>query len=209
MSDSLECSDNMTDYIESLQTLAEHFARLKGIGKKSAMRMAFAVLELSEDNARDFADAIIDARTKIHKCPICGNLTDKDVCYICSDLSRDTSVICVVEDVKALMSIEKVREYKGAYHVLHGAISPINGITPDKLTIKELVQRVGENNVSEVIVATNPTQDGEVTAMYISKYLKPLGVKVTRLAYGIPVGSDLEYADEVTLGRALEGRRDV
>ncbi len=198
-----------TDYIESLQVLAEHFGRLKGVGKKSAMRMAFAVLELDEEGARSFADAIIDAKTSIHRCPICGNLTDKDVCYICSDLSRDTSVICVVEDVKALMSIEKVREYKGVYHVLHGALSPINGVTPDKLTFGELVTRVGENDVKEVIVATNPTQDGEVTAMYISKYLKPMGVKVTRLAYGIPVGSDLEYADEFTLGRALEGRRDV
>ncbi len=199
----------MTDYIESLQVLAEYFGRLKGVGKKSAMRMAFAVLELDEEQARSFADAIIDAKTSIHRCPVCGNLTDKDVCYICSDLSRDTSVICVVEDVKALMSIEKVREYKGVYHVLHGAISPINGVTPDKLTLGELLVRVGENDVREVIVATNPTQDGEVTAMYISKYLKPMGVKVTRLAYGIPVGSDLEYADEITLGRALEGRRDV
>jgi recombination protein RecR len=173
------------------------------------MRMAFSVLELSEEDATAFAEAIINAKQSIHKCPVCGNLTDKDVCYVCSDLSRDTSVICVVEDVKALMSIEKVREYKGVYHVLHGAISPVNGISPDKITIKELITRVGEGDVKEVIVATNPTQDGEVTAMYISKYLKPLGVKVTRLAYGIPVGSDLEYADEVTLGRAIEGRRDV
>jgi recombination protein RecR len=199
----------MTDYIEALQVLAEKFARLQGVGRKSAMRMAFSVLELSEEDATAFAEAIINAKQSIHKCPVCGNLTDKDVCYVCSDLSRDTSVICVVEDVKALMSIEKVREYKGVYHVLHGAISPVNGISPDKITIKELITRVGEGDVKEVIVATNPTQDGEVTAMYISKYLKPLGVKVTRLAYGIPVGSDLEYADEVTLGRAIEGRRDV
>ena len=199
----------MTDYIEALQVLAEKFARLQGVGRKSAMRMAFSVLELSEEDATAFAEAIINAKQSIQKCPVCGNLTDKDVCYVCSDLSRDTSVICVVEDVKALMSIEKVREYKGVYHVLHGAISPVNGISPDKITIKELITRVGEGEVTEVIVATNPTQDGEVTAMYISKYLKPLGVKVTRLAYGIPVGSDLEYADEVTLGRAIEGRRDV
>lgn len=199
----------MTDYIESLQVLAEQFGRLQGVGRKSAMRMAFSVIELDDEAARAFADAIIDAKTKIHKCPVCGNLTDKDVCYVCSDLARDTGVICVVEDVKALMSIEKVREYKGVYHVLHGAISPVNGITPDKIGIKELIERVGQNEVREVIVATNPTQDGEVTAMYISKYLKPLGVKVTRLAYGIPVGSDLEYADEITLGRAIEGRRDV
>ncbi len=199
----------MSDYIESLQVLAEQFAKLQGVGRKSAMRMAFSVIELDEDAAQGFADAIVNAKQKIHRCPICGNLTDKDECYVCSDLSRDTSVICVVEDVKALMSIEKVRGYKGVYHVLHGAISPVNGITPDKIHIKELIERVGENDVAEVIVATNPTQDGEVTAMYISKYLKPLGVKVTRLAYGIPVGSDLEYADEITLGRALEGRRDV
>ncbi len=199
----------MTDYIESLQVLAEQFSKLQGVGRKSAMRMAFSVLELDEESARAFADAVIDAKTKIHKCPVCGNLTDKDVCYVCSDLSRDTGVICVVQDVKALMSIEKVREYKGVYHVLHGAISPVNGITPDKIGIKELVERAGEGDVKEIIIATNPTQDGEVTAMYISKYLKPLGVKVTRLAYGIPVGSDLEYADEITLGRAIEGRRDV
>ena len=199
----------MTDYIESLQVLAEQFSRLQGIGRKSAMRMAFSVIELDDESAKAFADAILEAKTKIHRCPVCGNLTDKDVCYICSDLSRDTGIICVVEDVKALMSIEKVREYKGVYHVLHGAISPVNGITPDKIGIKELIERVGQNDIREVIVATNPTQDGEVTAMYISKYLKPLGVKVTRLAYGIPVGADLEYADEITLGRAIEGRRDV
>ena len=199
----------MTDYIESLQRLAEQFAKLQGVGRKSAMRMAFSVIELDNEAANEFAHAILDAKEKIHECPVCGNLTDKDVCYVCSDLSRDTGIICVVEDVKALMSIEKVREYKGVYHVLHGAISPVNGITPEKIHVKELLERVGQNDVREVIIATNPTQDGEVTAMYISKYLKPLGVKVTRLAYGIPVGSDLEYADEVTLGRAIEGRRDV
>ncbi|MBE6576612.1 MAG: recombination protein RecR [Ruminococcaceae bacterium] len=199
----------MTDYIESLQRLSEQFSKLQGVGRKSAMRMAFSLIEFDDESAQEFAQAIIDAKRMIHRCPLCGNLTDKDECYVCSDLSRDTSIICVVEDVKALMSIEKVREYKGVYHVLHGAISPVNGITPDKIRIKELIERVGSGDVNEVIVATNPTQDGEVTAMYISKYLKPLGVKVTRLAYGIPVGSDLEYADEITLGRAIEGRRDV
>ena len=199
----------MTDYIESLQILAEQFSKLQGVGRKSAMRMAFSVIELEEDSAMEFANAIIQAKQKIHQCPVCGNLTDKDECYVCSDLSRDTGVICVVEDVKALMSIEKVREYRGVYHVLHGAISPVNGVTPDKIRVRELIERVGQNDVKEVIIATNPTQDGEVTAMYISKYLKPWGVKVTRLAYGIPVGSDLEYADEITLGRAIEGRRDV
>ena len=199
----------MADYIEPLQVLAEQFARLQGVGKKSAFRMAFSVLEMDMSDAVAFASAIIDAKEKIHMCPICGNLTDEDVCYICDDETRDKSVICVVEDVKAVMSIEKVREYRGLYHVLHGVISPINGITPDKIRFKELIERVGKVDVKEVIIATNPTPDGEVTAMYISKYLKPLGIKVTRLAYGIPVGADLEYADEVTLGRALEGRRDV
>ncbi len=199
----------MADYIETLQRLAEQFGRLQGVGRKSAMRMAFSVLELDNEAVREFSEALIEAKEKIHECPVCGNLTDRDICSVCSDLSRDRSIICVVEDVKAVVSIEKVREFKGVYHVLHGAISPVNGITPDKIRFKELIQRVGEGEVKEVIVATNPTPDGEVTAMYISKYLKPLGVKVTRLAYGVPVGSDLEYADEVTLGRAIEGRRDV
>ena len=199
----------MADYIESLQKLAEQFGRLQGVGRKSAMRMAFSVVEMDVSDAADFAAAIMEAKEKIHACPICGNLTDEDVCTVCDDDSRDRRIVCVVEDVKAVMSIEKVREYKGVYHVLGGVISPVNGITPDKIRFRELIERVGNDDVEEVIIATNPTPDGEVTAMYISKYLKPLGVKVTRLAYGIPVGSDLEYADEVTLGRAIEGRRDV
>ena len=199
----------MMESIESLQRLAEQFGKLPGVGRKSAMRMAFALLQLDELDVADFASAMLDAKQKIHECPICGNLTDEEICYVCDDETRDRGLICVVEDVKAVMSIEKVREYRGVYHVLHGVISPINGITPDKIRLKELITRVGEDDVREVIVATNPTPDGEVTAMYISKYLKPLGVKVTRLAYGIPVGSDLEYADVVTLGRAIEGRRDV
>jgi len=199
----------MAEYIESLQILAENFGRLQGVGRKSAMRMAFSVVEMDVSDAIAFASAIVDAKEKIHRCPVCGNLTDRDLCYICDDDTRDKSVICVVEDVKAVMSIEKVREFKGVYHVLRGVISPVNGITPDKIGINELVERVGKDGVKEVIIATNPTPDGEVTAMYISRYLKPMGVKVTRLAYGIPVGSDLEYADEITLGRAIEGRRDV
>lgn len=199
----------MADYIESLQKLAEQFGRLQGVGRKSAMRMAFSVIEMDESDAAEFASSILEAKQKIHECPICGNLTDGELCYVCDDEMRDRSVICVVEDVKAVMSIEKVREFKGVYHVLHGVISPVNGITPDKIRFRELIERAGQEDVQEVIIATNPTPDGEVTAMYISKYLKPLGVKVTRLAYGIPVGSDLEYADEVTLGRAIEGRRDV
>ena len=199
----------MADYIESLQKLAEQFGRLQGVGRKSAMRMAFSVIEMDVSDAADFAASIMEAKEKIHACPICGNLTDEELCSVCDDESRDRKVICVVEDVKAVMSIEKVREYKGVYHVLGGVISPVNGITPDKIRFRELIERVGKDDVEEVIIATNPTPDGEVTAMYISKYLKPLGVKATRLAYGIPVGSDLEYADEVTLGRAIEGRRDV
>ena len=199
----------MVEHIESLQHLAEQFGRLQGIGRKTAMRMAFSVLRLAPEEAEEFANAILEAKQSIHECPICGNLTDKEICSVCDDDTRDKRLICVVEDVKAVMSIEKVREFKGVYHVLGGVISPINGITPDKIRFAELIARVGEEDVREVIVATNPTPDGEVTAMYISKYLKPLGVKVTRLAYGIPVGSDLEYADEVTLGRAIEGRRDV
>ena len=199
----------MAEYIESLQRLAEQFGRLEGVGKKSAMRMAFSVLEMQDEDAEAFAEAVLDAKRKIHLCPICQNLTDKDICNVCADENRDHALVCVVTDAKTVIAMEKVREFKGVYHVLHGLISPMNGITPDHLKIKELLSRVGEGEIDEVIVATNPTQDGEVTAMYISKYLKPIGVKVTRLAYGIPVGSDLEYADEVTLGRAIAGRRDV
>ena len=199
----------MADYIESLELLSEHFARLQGVGRKSAMRMAFSVIELDDEAAESFAKAILDAKAKIHECPVCGNLTDKVECSVCSDITRDRTTICVVEDVKTVISLEKVREYRGVYHVLHGAISPVNGITPDKIRFRELIERVGNDDIKEVIIATNPTPDGEVTAMYISKYLKPLGVKVTRLAYGIPVGADLEYADEVTLGRAIDGRRDI
>ena len=199
----------MASYIESLQQLAEQFGRLQGVGRKSAMRMAFSVLDMNEEEAEIFAQAIIDAKRKIHLCPICQNLTDREVCNVCEDLQRDRSVICVVEDAKAVLSMEKVREYRGVYHVLHGVISPVNGITPDQIKLKELLTRLEDGEVQEVIVATNPTVEGEATAMYISRLLKPLGIKVTRLAYGIPVGGDLEYADEVTLYRALEGRRDV
>ena len=199
----------MADYIESLQNLAEKFGRLPGVGRKSAMRMAFAVLELSEEEAAEFANSITEAKQRIHLCPVCQNLTDRDLCPVCADLSRDRSVICVVEDARDGMSIEKVREYRGMYHVLHGVISPVNGITPDKIKLKELLERIGtDDEVKEIIVATNPTVEGEATAMYIARLVKPLGIKVTRLAYGMPVGGDLEYADEVTLYRALEGRRD-
>ena len=199
----------MAEYIESLRNLAEKFGRLEGVGKKTAMRMAFSILELDVEEAEDFARAILDAKEKIHLCPICQNLTDREVCPICADEERDRSVICVVTDARTVLAMEKVREYRGTYHVLHGLISPMNGITPEQLKIKELLARVGTGEVGEVIVATNPTVEGEATAMYLSRLLQPFGVRVTRLAYGVPVGADLEYADEVTLYRALEGRRDV
>lgn len=199
----------MAEYIESLQNLAEQFGRLNGVGRKSALRMAFSVLDQTEAEAEAFAAAILDAKRKIHLCPTCQNLTDRALCPICDDPARDRSVICVVTDVRAVMAMERVREYRGVYHVLHGLISPMNGITPDKLKIKELLARVGEGGVSEIIVATDPNVEGEATAMYLSRLLKPLGVKVTRLAYGVPVGGDLEYADAVTLFRALQGRREV
>ena len=199
----------MAEYIESLSNLAEKFGRLEGVGKKTAMRMAFSVLELDIEEAEDFARAILDAKEKIHLCPICQNLTDREICPICADEERDRSVICVVTDARTVLAMEKVREYRGTYHVLHGLISPMNGITPEQLKIKELLARVATGEVGEVIVATNPTVEGEATAMYLSRLLQPFGVRVTRLAYGVPVGADLEYADEVTLYRALEGRRDV
>lgn len=199
----------MAEYIQSLQLLAEKFGRLEGVGRKTAMRMAFSVLELPEEDARAFAQAIIDAKEKIHLCPICQNLTDREVCNICADETRDSSLVCVVTDPRTVIAMEKVREFRGVYHVLHGLISPMNGVTPEQLKIKELLARISEGNVDEVIVATNPTVEGEATAMYLSKLLRPLGVCVTRLAYGVPVGADLEYADEITLFRALEGRREV
>jgi recombination protein RecR len=198
----------MAEYIESLQRLAEEFGRLQGVGRKNAMKMAFSVLEMSEEDAKSFANAIVEAKEKVHLCPICQNITDRDICPICADVQRDRTTVCVVSDPRVVMSMEKVREFKGLYHVLHGVISPMNGITPEKLKIKELLSRLGEGDIEEVIVATNPTVEGEATAMYLSRLLKPMGIRVTRLAYGVPMGSDLEYADEITLFRALEGRRD-
>ena len=199
----------MAEYIESLQKLAEQFGRLQGIGKKNAMKMAFSVLDMTDDEAADFARAIIEAKETIHLCPICQNITDRDICPICADESRDRKTVCIVSDSRVVMSMEKVREYKGLYHVLHGVISPMNGTTPDKLKIKELLSRIDGGEIKEVIIATNPTVEGEATAMYLSRLLKNFDIKVTRLAYGVPLGSDLEYADEVTLYRALEGRRDI
>ena len=199
----------MAEYIESLQNLAEQFGRLSGVGRKSALRMAFSVLDMTDEEAVEFARAIVDAKEKIHLCPVCMNLTDREVCCVCADEPRDRSTICVVSDVKTVIAMEKVREFRGTYHVLHGVLSPLNGITPDKLRLKELLERVKDGTVKEVIVATNADVEGETTAIYIARLLRPLGVKVTRLAYGISVGTDLEYADEITLYRALQGRRDV
>ncbi len=199
----------MAEYIESLQNLAEQFGRMDGVGRKSAYRMAFSVLDMTDEEAAALAQAILEAKARIHLCPICQNLTDRDVCAVCDDGTRDRSVICVVADAKTVIAMEKVREYRGLYHVLHGVISPLNGMTPDHLKIKELLERVKTGEVQEVIVATNADVEGETTAMYIARLLRPLGIKVTRLAYGISVGTDIEYADEVTLFRAMQGRRDV
>ena len=199
----------MAEYIESLQHLSEQFAKLGGVGRKSAMRMAFSVLDMTPEDADAFAKAIVDAKAKIHLCPICQNLTDREVCAVCDDLTRDKSVICVVAEPRDVVSIERSREYNGAYHVLHGVLSPMNHVGPDDIRIKELVARVGEGEVQEIIMATNPDTEGETTALYLTRLLKPFNVKVTRLAYGVPVGGHLEFSDEVTLTRALEGRREI
>lgn len=192
-----------------LTRLVEQFASLPGIGRKTAQRLAFYILTLTKEQAKEFSDAIMDAHDKIKYCTICKNYTDKDLCDICDDDSRDKSIICVVEDAKDVAAFERTREYKGVYHVLGGLISPMDGIGPDRIFIKELLSRIANDDVKEVIMATNPTVEGEATAMYISRLLKPFGVLVSRLAYGIPVGSDLEYADEVTLYKALENRSEI
>ncbi len=189
-----------------LQNLIDQFERMQGIGHKTAQRMAFYVLGLSDKEANDFAKTITDAHTKIRQCKICCDLADDELCPICKSNTRDKSVICVVEDPRDVAAIERTHEYNGTYHVLHGAISPMDNIGPDQIRIKELLARLNDGTVEEVIMATNPTVEGEATAMYISRLLKPMGITVSRLAYGVPVGADLEYADEVTLGRALEGR---
>lgn len=195
--------------IVPLTELINQFARLPGIGKKTAQRLAYSILEQPPERAKQFAEALVNARQKIHFCSVCQSLTDLDICQICSDERRDKSVICVVEDPRDVMAFERTREYTGVYHVLHGVISPLDNIGPDKLRIKELMTRLGDGNVKEIIMATNPTVEGEATASYISRLVKPMGIKVTRLAYGIPVGGDLEYADEYTLARALEGRNEI
>jgi recombination protein RecR len=193
----------------ALQELADQFARLPGIGGKTAQRLAFYVLGLPLADAEAFAKAILDAKREVHTCPECQNLTDRELCPICDDDLRDHSVICVVAEPKDVIAMERSREFRGVYHVLHGVISPLNHVTQDDIRIKELLLRVSKGDVREVIMATNPDTEGEATAMYISRLLRPMEIKVTRLAYGVPVGSQLEYADEVTLSRALEGRQVI
>lgn len=193
----------------ALQNLSDQFARLPGIGGKTAQRLAFHVLSLPLEEAEEFANAILDAKKTVHTCPVCQNLTDRTLCSICDDDTRQRDVICVVAEPKDVIAMERSREFRGVYHVLHGVISPLNHVTQDDIKIRELLQRVAQSPVQEVIMATNPDTEGEATAMYISRLLRPMEVKVTRLAYGVPVGSQLEYADEVTLSRALEGRQQI
>ena len=195
--------------IVSLNELTAQFEKLPGIGKKTAQRLAFHVITSDEAYAKRFATALLDARSKIHLCKNCFSLTDSEVCSVCADLTRDKSTICVVGDPKDVLAFERTREYNGVYHVLHGVISPLDGVGPEKLKIKELLARLSDGTVKEIIMATDPTVEGEATASYISRFIKPMGIKISRLAYGVPVGADLEYADEFTLIRALEGRKEL
>ena len=199
----------MDNLIKPLEDLIEKFRSLNGVGKKSAMKMAFAILDMDSSNALDFAQAIIDVKTKVGTCKCCQNISSEELCPICSSDVRDRTTICVVEDYQSMLAIEKVKEYNGVYHILHGTISPMKQIGPDKLKIKELLDRINNDDITEVIVATNATVEGEATAMYLSRLLKPLGIKVTRIANGLPVGADIEYADDVTLMRALSGRSEL
>lgn len=196
-------------YPEPITKLIDSFMKLPGIGPKSAARLAFYVLDMKEDDALDFAKALVDAKRNLSFCSVCGHITDKDPCYICADTSRDRSVICVVQESKDVIAMEKMRDFHGLYHVLHGTISPMDGIGPEDINIPDLLKRLQDDTIEEVILATNPNVEGEATAMYISRLLKPSGIKVTRIAHGLPVGGDLEYADEVTLSKAMEGRREV
>ena len=196
----------MSYYSPSIEKLIESFERLPSIGHKTAVRLAFHMLDLSKEETEEFINSIINAKEKLKYCSNCYNISDTDPCPICSSPKRDNSVICVVEDVRDVMAMERTHEFKGVYHVLHGTISPMNGIGPEDIKIKELLNRIANNDIKEIIIATNPRVEGEATAIYLSKIIKPLGIKVTRIAHGVPVGGDLEYTDEVTLSRALEGR---
>ena len=199
----------MSFFPASLENLVDKFASLPGIGRKSAQRLAFHVLSLPDDEAQSFADAIISAKKSVHCCKVCQNLTEGEICQICASDTRDKSTVCVVSEPRDVLSIERGREYNGTYHVLHGVLSPMSHVGPDDIRIKELLVRVAENDIQEVIMATNQDTEGEATAMYLSRLLKPFNVKVTRLAYGIPVGSNLEFADDATLNRAIEGRTEM
>jgi len=199
----------MPDFAEPLARLITEFKRLPGIGQKSAQRIAFHVLRAGREDAEHLSQAILDVKDKLGLCRVCNNITDTDLCQFCRDSNRDPKVVCVVEEPPNIVGIETTRQFAGRYHVLHGALSPLRGIGPDALKIKGLVERIGQGEIAEVIVATNPTVEGEATAVYLARLLKPLGVKVTRIAMGIPVGSDLEFADEVTISKAMEGRREM
>ena len=199
----------MKYYAKPLTKLINELSKLQGIGNKTAQRLAFNILSMDDKEALAIAQAIIDAKTNMRYCSVCGNLTDTDPCPICTDEKRDRSVICVVESPKEVAAMERIREFKGLYHVLHGAISPLEGVGPEDINLKSLIVRLQENDVHEVILATNPNIEGEATAMYIARLIKPSGIAVSRIAHGIPVGGDLEYADEVTLSKAMEGRRNL
>lgn len=199
----------MIYYAEPVANLIDELSKLPGIGPKTAQRLAFFLLNVSSDYAKGLAKAIIDAKDKIRYCTVCSNLTDVDPCQICSSEKRDRSTICIVEEPRDVVAIERTREFKGLYHVLHGAISPMEGIGPNDIKVKELLPRLQSGDIKEVVLATNPNIEGEATAMYIAHIIKPLGIKVTRIAHGLPVGGDLEYADEVTLTKAFEGRREI
>ena len=199
----------MSYYSPSIEKLIEAFEKSPSIGNKTAARLAFHILDASEEETNEFVQAILDAKKNLKYCSQCYNISDTDPCPICANQNRDHSVICVVEDVRDVVAMERTHEFKGVYHVLHGSISPMNGVGPDDIKIKELLSRLMQGEVKEIILATNPRVEGEATAMYISKLVKPLGIKATRIAHGIPVGGDLEYTDEVTLSKALEGRREL
>ena len=199
----------MKYYAKPLNKLIAELSKLPGIGGKTAQRLAFHILSLDEPEAKALADAITEAKASMHYCSVCGNLTDGDICNVCADSARDHSIICVVESPRDVSAMERIREYKGVYHVLNGAISPMDGIGPEDINLRSLIVRLQENDVKEVILATNPNIEGEATAMYIARLVKPAGIKVTRIAHGLPVGGDLEYADEVTLSKAMEGRREL
>lgn len=199
----------MQVYTGPITRLIEEFSKLPGVGRKTAQRLAFHVINMNTNDVEALSKAIIDAKREIRYCSVCCNITDTDPCSMCSNKNRDSSVICVVEDPRDVAAMERTREFKGKYHVLNGVISPMDGIGPDMLKIKELIIRLGSEDVKELIMATNPTIEGEATAMYIARLVKPMGIKVTRIAHGLPVGGDLEYADEVTISKALEGRREI